>query len=296
MIKVLLVDDIKDNLYLLESLLKGNGYSTTSASNGAEALDLAVKDPPNIIISDILMPIMDGYSLCREWKKDELLRNIPFVFYTATYTHPKDEDFAMSLGADMFILKPQEPDVFIAKIKKILSDFNIQNRKAHEPTTLPEEMVLKEYNETLIRKLEDRMLQSEESEKQIRIYATQLEMEIEQRKQLTRNLEESEIRFRTLAETAPVGIFSTDVLGATTYVNPKWCEIAQQTYNDAQGYGWLNAIHPDDRDSLAEIWQQAIQTKAPSVVECRFKHQDGYVVWVIGKANPQKDEHGTTVG
>ena len=416
MIKILLVDDIKENQYMLESLLKGNGYSTVSANNGEEALELALKDPPNIIIADILMPIMDGYTLCREWKKDERLKSIPFVFYTATYTHPKDEEFAMSLGADMFILKPQEPDIFISIIKKVLSDFNIQEFKAHKPSVISEETVLKEYNETLIRKLEDRMLRSEESEKKLRNYAAQLEQEIEQRKQITKALEESEEkfrlttensadaifitdkqrqfvyinaqatnllgysinemvqmsivdiapkndvelhlhlfqelldkgklfaeikmlkkngdlvpvdlnaillpngmvygscrditmrkhtedqltkseqRFRTLAETAPVGIFRTDANGATTYVNPRWSEITQQTLSDAQGYGWVNAVHPDDRDMLTQSWQLAVQAKTASEIEYRFKHHDGSVAWVIGKATPQKDEHGVTIG
>ena len=107
--RVLIVDDIKENLYLLESLLKGYGYGTVTANNGAEALGLGLKEPPDLIIADILMPVMDGYTLCREWKKDDTLKNIPFIFYTATYTHPKDGEFALSLGADRFIIKPQEP-------------------------------------------------------------------------------------------------------------------------------------------------------------------------------------------
>ena len=98
--KILIVDDIEENRYMLESLIKGFGFKPISASNGAEALGLALSNPPDIIISDILMPVMDGYTLCREWKKDKVLKNIPFVFYTATYTHPKDEEFAMNLGAD----------------------------------------------------------------------------------------------------------------------------------------------------------------------------------------------------
>lgn len=121
--KALIVDDIKENLYLLESLLKAYGYKTVAANNGAEALGLALKEPPDIIISDILMPVMDGYTLCREWRKDETLKDIPFIFYTATYTHPKDEEFALNLGADKFIIKPQEPDVFMSIVEKVLLEF-----------------------------------------------------------------------------------------------------------------------------------------------------------------------------
>ncbi len=181
--RALIVDDIKENLYLLESLLKGYGYATVTANNGAEALGLGLKEPPDIIIADILMPVMDGYTLCREWKKEDTLKNIPFVFYTATYTHPKDGEFALSLGADKFIIKPQEPEDFMAIIEQVLSEFRNGKIQVSPTPESSEVSMLKEYNETLIRKMEDRMIKSEEAEMKIRIYASQLEQEIEQRKQ-----------------------------------------------------------------------------------------------------------------
>ncbi|HEY6010006.1 MAG TPA: response regulator, partial [Nitrospirota bacterium] len=84
MIRILIADDIAENRYLLETLLKGNGYEVVTAENGAAALELARKSPPDLIVTDILMPVMDGFALCRQWKSDERLKQIPFVFYTAT--------------------------------------------------------------------------------------------------------------------------------------------------------------------------------------------------------------------
>lgn len=157
--KVLIVDDRQDNLYMLEILLKGNGFSVISARNGNEALRLARSDPPGLVISDILMPGMDGFAFCREWKKDPDLRAIPFVFYTATYTDPKDEKLAANMGADRFILKPVEPDVFIEQIRSVLeeagNDHGVPVREALEPDVI----VMKEYNEALVRKLEDKLEQ-----------------------------------------------------------------------------------------------------------------------------------------
>ncbi|CAG0938870.1 partial Response regulator PleD, partial [Candidatus Brocadiaceae bacterium] len=84
MIKIVIVDDNEDNLYMLESLLYGEKYKVLSARNGEEALQLVQTEMPDLIISDILMPVMDGYTLCKECKKDNTLYHIPFIFYTAT--------------------------------------------------------------------------------------------------------------------------------------------------------------------------------------------------------------------
>ncbi len=161
MTRVLIVDDIASNLYLLESLLKGNGFAVTSAKNGAEALAEAKKSPPDLVIADILMPVMDGFELCRQWKMDELLRNIPFIFYTATYTDARDEQFARSLGAERFIIKPQKPDVLVKEIREVLKES--QKRTVAEPAHLPknDRKILKEYNEVLFRKLEKKVMQLE---------------------------------------------------------------------------------------------------------------------------------------
>ncbi|MBU0661612.1 response regulator, partial [Patescibacteria group bacterium] len=98
--KILIVDDNEDVRMILKKTLESNGYSVKDASNGKEALKAAKESPPDIIISDILMPVMDGFQLCREMKADEILKKIPFVFYTATYTDEKDEELALKLGAD----------------------------------------------------------------------------------------------------------------------------------------------------------------------------------------------------
>jgi PAS domain S-box-containing protein/putative nucleotidyltransferase with HDIG domain len=152
--KALIVDDHAENLYLLEVLLKGNGFDVIKAMNGAEALESAHKTPPDIIISDILMPVMDGFSLCRKWKADEQLKHIPFIFYTATYTELKDEKFATSLGADRFLLKPQEPEALI----QILAEFIEKKHTVTSPKPLGEEMeFFRQHNEILFSKLEEKM-------------------------------------------------------------------------------------------------------------------------------------------
>src|SRR6185436_8529543 len=75
---VLIVDDKPDNLYLLRAMLRSHGFVVEEASHGAEALVKARQAAPILVISDLLMPVMDGYSLLKHWKADERLKNIPF--------------------------------------------------------------------------------------------------------------------------------------------------------------------------------------------------------------------------
>jgi CheY-like chemotaxis protein len=160
--KILSVDDKAENLYMLEALLKGYGHEVDSASNGLQALQLAERGTYDLIVSDILMPRMDGFQLCRELKKDDRLRQIPFVFYTATYTDPRDAAFALSLGADKFLVKPLEPDVFMKEIEGVLSRAARSAPDSAAPEMPEDEAIyLKEYNARLISKLEKKMLDLE---------------------------------------------------------------------------------------------------------------------------------------
>ncbi len=161
MIKLLIVDDSQPDLYMLESLLKATGYEVMTASNGIEAFEQARINPPDLIISDILMPEMDGFTLCRQLKQDAALNRIPFVFYTATYTDSRDEELALSLGAEKFIVKPADPEEFIGIIRDVILQYKQGKLVSSVRITKTEKDVSRMYNEALIRKLEDKMGQLE---------------------------------------------------------------------------------------------------------------------------------------
>ncbi|HIP96635.1 MAG TPA: GAF domain-containing protein, partial [Anaerolineae bacterium] len=161
-------EDSEEGRYLLQALLQGSGYEVTMATNGAEALELARADPPDIIVSDIMMPIMDGFQLCREWKRDEGLRTIPFVFYTAAYTSPQDQEFALSLGADRFITKTTEPNAFVEMLRQVIREHEAGAFAVpREPTVGEEPVYLREYSERLVRKLEEKVAELERANKQL---------------------------------------------------------------------------------------------------------------------------------
>lgn len=149
--KILVAEDNADSRIYLERILKRDGYAVDSAENGRAALAKAQASPPDLIVSDILMPEMDGFVLCRRWKEDAALRQIPFVFYTATYTDSRDEELALSLGADRFVIKPQPPEVLLQIIRDVFAQAGAARA---EPGGA---RVWEQYNSALFRKLEQKV-------------------------------------------------------------------------------------------------------------------------------------------
>jgi len=166
---VLIVDDQFANRYLLEQILIGNGFKVFSAKDGIEALEIAKSTPLDLIISDILLPKMDGFQLCREVKSDPLLQQIPFIFYTAAYTEKKDQDFAESLGADRFIIKPTEPEAFISIISELLLNMPSPPGPTEKSSDISDDEYLSEYNRRLFHQLEKKLIELEEMNKALMI-------------------------------------------------------------------------------------------------------------------------------
>ncbi|MGA2177574.1 MAG: response regulator [Verrucomicrobiota bacterium] len=264
MIRALIVDDREESRYLLQTLLKSSGYEVESARNGSEALEKALQNPPQLIISDLLMPVMDGYTLLRQWRADARLKLIPFVVYTATYTDPKDEQLALSLGANAFILKPVEPGDFMARIKQVLTDPAVRGAAASAPpavappgripvTASQEEETkhLRQYSEVLIHKLEDKM---EELDKANR----ELKREIAERKLM----EEAHSRLATAVEQAAEAIVITDVSGKILYVNPAFEKITGYTRTEAIGQNpRMLKSGKHDEAFYQQMWGNLVQGK-----------------------------------
>ncbi|MDA3935833.1 MAG: response regulator [Actinomycetota bacterium] len=160
---ILVADDDPSSQYLLATMFKSRGHLVTTANDGREALELARDNPPDILVTDILMPVMDGYQLAREWKTDDDLSGVPLVFYTANYTDADDERFALSLGADKFLFKPLDPTILLNEIEQILKLSSEGHLKAHMPSDVNDTDVLKEYNARLVSKLEGQLLEVQET-------------------------------------------------------------------------------------------------------------------------------------
>jgi PAS domain S-box-containing protein len=278
---ILIVDDKTENLYLLQSLLNSSGFRTISARNGAEALGLLRNSIPDLIITDILMPVMDGFTLCRECKSDEILKNIPFFFYSATYTDSKDEEYALSLGADRFIPKPQEPDVFIRVITDFLEEIKRTTIPPKKIIHQPESIILKEYNEVLIRKIEDKMLQTEKSERELKKYAEDLEKEIVKRKKNEESLFKSEEYNRLLFTASPVGLFLCNMDGSIIDINPAFANIIGRNIEETLKLNCHEITPEKYAQKEAERLKKLEETGHYDNFEKEYIHKDGHLVPVL---------------
>lgn len=153
---VLIVDDDFRNRYLLRTIFGSAGHRISEASEGQEALDVARSEPPDVIIADILMPGMDGYALCREWRADPVLAGKPFVFFSANYTENEDEQLASKLGADLFLTKPRDQSLLLHDIEGLVAGVAKGALVAH-PSDDSGEETLREHNVRLLRQMEQQL-------------------------------------------------------------------------------------------------------------------------------------------
>jgi CheY-like chemotaxis protein len=119
---LLVVEDIPNILELIDATLKfKGGYRVVTAHNGEEALEAIQKERPAIVITDILMPKMDGFSLVHRLRLEPETRTIPVVFLSATYVAPDDKAFAALIGATRFLEKPIDIDQLMRTISELLT-------------------------------------------------------------------------------------------------------------------------------------------------------------------------------
>lgn len=186
--RILIVEDDEDSRLYLERALESSGHEVEAAEDGLVALQAAYDTTPDIIIADILMPRMDGYLLCRNIKAEELLKDTPFIFYTATYVDPKDKELGLSIGAARYLEKPME----LSELLKIIED--VKEEAVSGQLTGPDAAkrsareIDRDYQQALARKLDKKVAELE------KLYeASRLNQEM---------LRQSEEKFRDFASAA----------------------------------------------------------------------------------------------
>ncbi len=177
--KILIVDDMPESLRLLRAVLEGENIEMVEASDGVQALAVLEREDVDAIISDILMPRMDGYRLCQEVRKSERWREMPFIFYTATYTSPDDEQLCHDLGGDKYLRKPLSKAALLAALSEAT---NAAGRRSRARAALPSEYdVMKEYSERLVCKLEKKIQELEQARAALQQANLELDSRVQQR-------------------------------------------------------------------------------------------------------------------
>jgi len=123
--KILIIEDDHDIVEMLEYNLQEQGYATISAFNGKDGIVLAQKEQPDLIILDIMLPITDGFEVCRTIKSNQMTTNIPIIILSAK-SQETDKVVGLELGADDYVTKPFSPRELLARIKAML-------RRGREP-------------------------------------------------------------------------------------------------------------------------------------------------------------------
>ncbi len=280
---ILVVDDVAENVELLQDILIGSGFGAVAAGNGKEALVRLQEEKIDAIVSDVLMPIMDGFQLCRECKTNPAWRDIPFIFYTATYTEKKDEDFALSLGADAYIIKPQDPEVFLEIIVSMLTKPELRAAPAAPADGMNDLTYLSEHNQRLIAKLEAKMAELEAA---------------------NRSLWRSEHQYRLLAENAHDVIFVLDMDLNYTYVSPSVKLLRDYEPSEVIGRPAAATLTRESWELAAAIVAEEIAQEQNGkagmprsrTIELEMQRRDGTTVWTEVKVSLLRDENGRPTG
>lgn len=224
---ILIVDDNLLNLELLNDIIKSEGYVLITAFSGQEALDMARHTPLDLILLDINMPGMDGYEVCRQFKADDKLRDIPIIFLTAV-AGTKDKLKGFEVGGVDYITKPFHPNEVIARMKAHL------------------------------------LLRSTQA--QLQEQNKQLQNEMTRRKQADDALKDSEQRYREIIETTGEAVFTTDLLGFFTYANPVMINRSGYSVEELIGTHFTELIKESWRGRVLNFYQKQFADRVHETV------------------------------
>ncbi|MDQ7249127.1 response regulator [Dongia sedimenti] len=228
--RILVADDNADMRAYIARLLGGR-WEVETVADGAAALDAIRRARPDLVLTDVMMPRLDGFGLLRALRDDPLLRDLPVIVLSARAGEEARVE-GLDSGADDYLTKPFAARELIARVNANLALARV-------------------------------------------------------RQTATRELRESEARFRNMAEHAPVMMWMTDPDGALTYLNQLWSEFTGQSPEEALGFGAWAAIHPEDRAASREIFCAANARQEPFRLEFRLRRYDGVYRWALGTAGPR---------
>jgi CheY-like chemotaxis protein len=200
---ILIVEDVPDILRLLEETLKFKGYQAVTARNGQEALEIIQRQRPALVITDIMMPKLDGFGLVHRLRINPETRDIPVIFLTATYVALEDKAFALNIGVTRFIEKPVNFEKFLELIAELM-----KQGPAKTTSVMSEAEFYEGYRQRLEQKLNQKITQITRDERLLSTIPTEekstfrasLQLAMNERDELQRLLGELKVRMENSAK------------------------------------------------------------------------------------------------
>ncbi|MBI4419178.1 MAG: PAS domain S-box protein [Ignavibacteriales bacterium] len=262
---ILIVDDHDLHRKTLGTRLKRNGHRAVEAADGIEALAILEKRSVDAVVSDILMPRMDGYELCQKIRTSKKLSHLPLILFSAIYTSENDEGTALASGADRFFRKPLRESDLLAALRELSTD-----RKARKKPVQKRHSDLQEYSTRLVQRLEET------------IAALRKQQEEQEAAQL--QLRESEERYRDLVENSLGLICVHDLEGKLLVVNGAAAELLGYTPSDMIGKNLQEFVSPPIRAGINDYLRRIERERRDSGV-LRVQTADGEErVWMYHNA------------
>ncbi|MBU4263580.1 MAG: PAS domain S-box protein [Proteobacteria bacterium] len=302
--EILIVEDNPVGAELLRRTLARAGYVVSVAHNGEEGLQAAHTRSPALVMSDINMPVMNGYQLCRAIKGDDELWNVPLILLTVR-SEPEDIIEAINSGADAYIVKPFAAADLLGRIRSLL-DTPIERRHAEERR---DEVVSYGGKRYIIaaggKQVLNLMLSLYENMLHLsrELVAIQTELYLlngsldSQVRERTAALQESEARFRNLVETTSDWIWEVDEQGVYTYVSPKIHDLLGYLPEEVIGKTPFDLMPAEEAQRVADLFGASISARQPLVnIENVNLHKDGHRLVLETSAVPVIDRDGKLCG
>ena len=237
--RIVIAEDNTDMRSYLRRLL-GARWKVEAVSDGRAALELIRQTKPDMVLSDVMMPVLDGFGLLRELRSDPSLRDVPVILLSARAGEDARVE-GLDAGADDYLTKPFSARELVARVNANLEMSRL-------------------------------------------------------RREATRELQESEARFRNMAEHSPVMMWMTDRSGELVYLNSRWTEFTAQKVEAALGQGAWQMLYPEDRDRSYATFFNANAAREPFRIEYRLRRHDGGYGWALSAASPRFSDDGEFLG
>jgi PAS domain S-box-containing protein len=234
--KVVLADDNADMRDYVHRLLLPF-YDVVPASDGLEALRLAATEKPDLVLTDVMMPNLDGFGLLRELRAEAETASIPVIMLSARAGEEARVE-GLQAGADDYVVKPFSARELLARVGSMLAVTQVRS----------------EANEALRR---------------------------------------SEERYRSLIEATAAIVWTGPSSGRFESEQPGWSAFTGQSFEELRGFGWADAIHPDDRESTLRVWQAAVASGDIYQAEHRLRRADGEYRHMSARAVPLRNADGS---